>query len=127
MVLKGGLEDLNDVESFNRLATALSKAAHVHKAAHVAGNDEVRIGFGKMLEFQASHRGRDVRKTYGKCSAESAALLSLTKWNEFNTVNGFQEFDRRSTASSATCVAGTVKSDSCGKSAGPLFDSEAVD
>lgn len=126
MTVEGGLEDLDEVECFDRLTAAIGQAAEVHQAAHVSGDDKVGIGRCHVLEFQTAHGRRDMWEAHRECAAEAAALLSFTKRNDLETIDGLEELQGRVATAGAACVAGAVKGDARGKAAWPFFDAKTI-
>ena len=54
--MEGALEDLHEVECFDRLPAAIGQATEVHEAAHVSRDYKVGIGRCHVLKFKTSHR-----------------------------------------------------------------------
>ena len=127
MTVEGSLEDLHEVECFDRLPTAIGQAAEVHQAAHVSGDYKVGIARCHVLKFQTAHGRRNMREAHRKCAAEAAALLGLTEWNDLETIDGLEELQGRVATAGAACVAGAVKGDAGWKTARPFFDAKTID
>ena len=127
MTVEGGLEDLDEVECFDRLPAAIGQAPKVHQAAHVSGDYKVRIARCHVLKFQTAHGRRNMREAHRKCAAEAAALLGFAEGNDLEAIDGLEELQGRFATARAARVAGAVKGDAGWKTAGPFFNAEAID
>ena len=72
-------QDLGEVPGFDRLAGPFRKAAHMHQAAHVAGDEHVGLDGLNLAELQAAHAGGDVWKAHRKGASEAAALFGFAE------------------------------------------------
>ncbi len=57
-------------------------AGHVEEAAHVAGEQEVRVGGFDVGGFVSCHTGGNIREFDAKCAAEAAADFGLGHFGE---------------------------------------------
>jgi hypothetical protein len=73
------------------LPSFAASPAEMHHAAHVAGDEDIRLRRPHVFEFERAHRGRDVRKRHRERAAKSAALLAFAELHELHSGNRMQQ------------------------------------
>src|SRR5579859_7366999 len=80
-------EHLGEVTNFDRDLLAMERAAELHQASAIVGDEDLGAAFAQTRDLVLGHRGRDLRELDREHPAEAAALLGITKIDELQSVD----------------------------------------